>query len=162
MPVEQNMKWVLLDLDGTIALSGERSIFFSTNPRNYPAAQAGIMHDEIIQPIHTLVNVLAKAGHKIIVMSARSEGCIEITKKWLIANGIPFDDIVMKGDTDFRKDYICKQEMLRKLVEKYGEPLLALEDRPDVVDMFRQEGVFSLLVNNVAKIAKEDENKEID
>lgn len=152
--------YLILDLDGTIAVSGERNIFFTTNPRNYRAAEAGVIHDEIIEPIHTLVTEMNNAGYDIIVMSAREESCKAITKKWLELRGIPFKDIYMKKVDDFRKDFIVKREMLREIIEKEGQPLFALEDRSDVVEMFAEEGVFSLRVNNVRKLAKIDENSQ--
>ena len=134
-------KIIIVDLDGTLCEGGERIIFFLTKPKNYRAANAGVIHDEQIQHTKYILDLLHANRDIIIVLTAREETCKKETLQWLDTNKIPYTDIYMRKNGDNRKDFIVKKELLKEIEKKYGKPFLAFEDRPDVIEMLKLEGV---------------------
>ena len=53
----------------------------------------------------------------------------------------------MRGDTDFRPDDELKKGFLIKMKEDGFNPVMAVDDRQQVVDMFRAEGLRVLQVD---------------
>lgn len=137
-----NNNYIILDLDGTISKSGERNIFFTTDPRNYKAAEAAVIYDEVIEPVRSMITHFVEHGSNVIVLTARSKSCQANCETWLKANDIPYSDIFLRPDGDYSKDYVVKEKLLHDIIEKYGQPSFAVEDRPDVIDMFKRNGIF--------------------
>jgi hypothetical protein len=52
----------------------------------------------------------------------------------------------MRSIGDFRKDSIVKVELLQQIIYDYGKPYLWFDDRQQVVDAIRAEGVRVLQV----------------
>jgi hypothetical protein len=52
----------------------------------------------------------------------------------------------MRSAGDYRQDSIVKVELLQQIREKHGEPFLWIDDRQQVVDAIRAEGVRVLQV----------------
>jgi hypothetical protein len=64
-----------------------------------------------------------------------------VTNTWLNTNGIFFDDLYMRGHRDHRQDSIVKVELLERIRAEHGEPWLWFDDRNQVVDAIRAQGV---------------------
>jgi hypothetical protein len=141
------LKYIILDLDGTIALGGERQIFYWTEPRNWKAAVAGIIYDDVIQPTKKLIELFIADGYSIIVLTARPANCRNNCISWLERVGIPWVDMYLRHDDDDREDYVIKEEFLKEMIDKYGMPEFALEDQPEVTRMFARNGVFTFGIN---------------
>lgn len=50
----------------------------------------------------------------------------------------------MRKDGDFRKDSIVKEEIYREWIEPFHEVLFCIDDRKQVVDMWRSIGLTCL------------------
>ena len=50
----------------------------------------------------------------------------------------------MRVDGDHRPDYLVKREAIERLRANGWDPVLAIEDRRQVVDMYRAEGLICL------------------
>ena len=73
--------WIIsVDLDGVLCKS--------TPPEKY--AQALPLKDNIAK-----VNKLHEKGHRIIIYTARAWYLYDLTTKWLMNNGVEFDQLVM-------------------------------------------------------------------
>lgn len=140
-------KYIILDLDHTIALAGERNIFYQLEPRNYAAAEAGVIHDEVIEPTKKVVNLFYRCNYDVIVLTARADSCKNECIEWLDNEKIPFNDIFMRPAGNYEKDYIIKEILLKNIIEKYGHPEFALEDKEDVIQMFKRNGVFVFAIH---------------
>ncbi len=60
--------------------------------------------------------------------------------------GVRFDKLFMRSEKDYRADNIVKVELLAQIREQFGEPYLWFDDRKQVVDAIRAEGVRVLQV----------------
>lgn len=63
------------------------------------------------------------------------------TRSWLDHHEVMFDKLLMRKDKDYRQDCIIKKEMLDKLREEGYNPVVAFDDRQQVVDMWRENGL---------------------
>lgn len=145
---------IVCDLDGTLAncehrvhhVQREDSNGLKRKP-NWDAFYAGVGDDTANYPVlnllHTYLN--AEVEHHIIFCSGRPERCRDDTEEWLHRYGFhrghkaPYK-LLMRKDGDKRADYIVKQEILDNHIDK-ERVLFVLDDRQQVVDMWRRNGL---------------------
>jgi hypothetical protein len=141
---------IICDLDGTLANCEHRVHHVRNKPKNWDAFYAGVREDEVNGPV---LNILDKflcyegLRYNIIFCSGRPERCREDTVWWLkeVAH-IWYSEhstdvqLFMRKDGDYRADYIVKQEILDTQIDK-DRVLFVLDDRQQVVDMWRRNGL---------------------
>ena len=143
-----NMKTVIFDLDGTLALIDDRraiatkangkidwDIFFDPN---------NIQLDKPNWPVIQMAKTLKDAGNRIVIFSGRSKVTIDETRTWLRNHGVPFDVIKMRpnsGGFKFMKDDKLKQQWLDDLFPNKDNILCVFDDRDAVVQMWRDNGL---------------------
>jgi hypothetical protein len=120
---------IICDIDGTLADMGGRSPYDFEN----------VDQDEVKHATAETVRIFARAGYAIILFSGRNDSSREMTIAWLQRNDIPFDELVMRRTGDRRKDSKVKREMYERTVRGKYDVLLVLDDRNQVVDMWRKE-----------------------
>lgn len=119
---------VLVDLDGTLAHMNGRS----------PFEWDRVGEDSINPQVRHIVRSLADYKH-IIIMSGRDEVCRPQTVEWLEQYDITYTDLIMREAGDNRRDSIVKRELFEKYVAPRYYPWLVLDDRNQVVRMWRDE-----------------------
>ncbi|MBP3954381.1 AAA family ATPase [Gemmata sp. G18] len=102
------------------------------------------MNDPVIEPIRELAVLVAQQGHKIILVSGRSDAVQQETKEWLGRNGVPYSELHMRPAGDYRQDFIIKSEILDNLLAAGNEIAFVVDDRPSVVAMWRERGLTCL------------------
>lgn len=136
---------VVFDLDGTLANSNHRMHWVSSKPKNWPACDAAIPQDTVHDDIAWILDLLP-VDTKIILCTGRSESVREVTEEWLRSNHIYYNSLYMRSVNDYRKDSIVKVELLHQITQDYGKPYLWFDDRQQVVDALRDEGIRVLQV----------------
>ena len=122
----------IVDMDGTLALMGDRS----------PYDETRVLEDERNEDVATAVEELHAAGARIIVMSARTEGCRGDTAKWLEYNtSITPIKLLMRPSGDDRKDAVVKSALFDRHVRGQYNVWGVFDDRRQVVDMWRAMGL---------------------
>lgn len=129
-------KVIICDIDGTVAIKGDRSIF------DY--SKCGL--DSINKPIVELIKMIPK-NITIIFCSGREDFCLLDTEDWLKKNVTNNFKIFMRKSGDFRKDSIIKEEIYHNNIENRYEILFVLDDRTQVVEMWRSLGLTCLQVS---------------
>ena len=129
---------ILCDLDGTLAIIHDRSPFDAkrceTDLLNIPVA-------EIVKTYH-------EKGVKIILMSGREDSSRSQTMNWLSYNKIPYNALYMRKTGDIRKDSVVKKELYEAHVKRQFFVQFVLDDRNQVVDLWRLDlGLLCLQVN---------------
>lgn len=119
---------VIVDIDGTLAHINNRS------PYDWMSVGSDTPDNAIIK----LVNILSPF-YKIIVFSGRDSICRDITKEWLKNNNLVYDKLYMRDTGDTRKDTIIKKEMYDKYIKDQYNVEFILDDRNQVVNMWRNE-----------------------
>lgn len=137
-PITQNpdaTNAIIVDIDGTLAHMKGRS----------PYDWDRVGEDECDTIIKGIVNEYDNYG-VVIVMSGRDASCRAITEKWLNDNNIVWDTLLMRDEGDMRKDSIVKRELFDTYIAGHYFIEYVLDDRQQVVDMWRDMGLKCLQV----------------
>jgi predicted kinase len=133
-------KAIICDLDGTLALIGDRS--------PYDASQCDVK-DKPNTPVIECVKAMFMEGYKIIFMSGRDEKYREQSKRFIEKHlqyffdsqkCIPYE-LFMRSLDDKRKDSIVKRELFETHVAGKYNVQFVLDDRNCVVATWRQMGL---------------------
>jgi predicted kinase len=128
---------IIVDIDGTLAhMDGKRS------PYDYTK----VLEDRCDKIIRKIIDVYHGIGYKIIIVSGRKDECKEETKKWLDYNVINYDILHMRKTEDSRTDYIVKKEIYEEHIQNIFNIEFVLDDRDQVVNMWREQGLKCLQV----------------
>ena len=132
---------ILVDVDGTLAHID------SNNPRNpYDASRA--MEDVLDDAVSLLTAMCYQHGYRVIILTGRHSGHLQVTKDWLDANGVNYDEIYCRDEGDTRADYIVKEELFEKHVKDKYNVKFVIDDRPQVIRMWQSLGLKTLIVGN--------------
>lgn len=134
-------KVIVFDIDGTIANVDHRRHWVASKPKNWAAWNAGMANDTVHEDIVEMMDLFADKDYQIILCSGRGDDTREVTVKWLADNDIPYNQLFMRRASDYRKDSIVKVELLQQIRQWHGEPFIWFDDRQQVVDAIRAEGV---------------------
>lgn len=139
-------KAIIIDLDGTICNLTHRLHYIQNGNRDYDAFHEECAYDEPIDDIIAVVQSLRDRFGKdaIVFVTGRGEQCREATINWLEHYVGDFGALYMRQLNDFRKDVIIKEEILEDMVEDGYDPWLALDDREDIVRLWRDNGIKTL------------------
>jgi phosphoserine phosphatase len=137
---------VVFDIDGTLANIEHRRSFVATKPKNWKAFNAGIVNDTPYHDIVNLTQVFHHTFHRVILCSGRGEENRAVTEKQMEDFIVPYEKLFMRPAKDNRQDYIVKVELLQQIRAEFGEPWLWFDDRTQVVNAIRSEGVRVLQV----------------
>lgn len=127
-------KAIIVDVDGTIAdHSGVRG------PHDLSKVHMDKPKTAIIEIVKRFHNT-----HHILVVSGRQDSCKDSTLEWLRRHGVvPSDEskfsLMMRKAGDSRKDSIIKREIFDKYIKNNFNVEFVLDDRNQVVDMWRLE-----------------------
>lgn len=138
-------KVIVFDMDGTLADIGHRLKFVKQKPKNWPAFVAGIKDDKVNIPVVELYKTLWDSGrYELIIVSGRGEESRPQTEAWLTAHNLPFGRVLMRKAQDYRTDSVVKGEILDALLAEGREILFTVDDRNQVVEMWRSRGITCL------------------
>ena len=134
---------IIVDIDGTIADNMHRQSVLDAEPKDWDAFFRECHLDLPIEPIVEIVKLL-EPHYAILIVTGRSEKYRELTKFWLKKYNIPYDELYMRPENDYRPDHEIKEEILFTIRKNNYNPLLAIDDRQSVVDMWRRNGLICL------------------
>lgn len=140
---------IIFDIDGTLANCDHRIHWVRSKPKNWPAFSRAMKDDTPNWDIIWLLQSVWMAGATILIASGRSEDDRAVTEKWLneVAK-IPdkYTKLYMRASKDYRSDDIVKSEILDQMRTDGYNPTMAIDDRQQVVDMWRRRGLRCLQV----------------
>jgi hypothetical protein len=136
---------VIFDIDGTLADVRHRLHYVSHGGKDWPGFFAMMGDDPVHQPVARLLR-LVHAELPVVLCSGRPEDYRDATERWLSRHGLPYARLYMRAKGDFRQDAVIKRQILAGIREDGFEPILVVDDRQQVVDMWREEGLTCLQV----------------
>jgi predicted kinase len=128
---------VIFDIDGTLALMGDRG----------PFDWLRVHRDDKNEIVAEHIEFHRSKGRKIIIVSGRDEICRKLTEDWMELYGINYDEFLMRPEGDSRKDTLIKREIYQSKIEGKYNLLAVYDDRLQVLDMWYGEGIFTFNVN---------------
>lgn len=164
------MKILVWDVDGTLAnIEHRRHHVRGEGKKNWAAFNREMSNDTPHDDIIWLFQTLSMQVDVMVIASGRGEEDREKTEAWLRKHGMwsrkeylssdyddelvisgpvyVYDKLYMRPAKDSRKDSIIKKEILDQIIAEYGEkPFMVFDDRNQVVDMWRENGIRCLQV----------------
>ncbi len=131
---------IIVDIDGTLAHMGNRGPF--------DWHKVGV--DDVNSVVRFLVESITKRSDQdmeIILLSGRDSSCRKETEDWLDFYQVPYNQLLMRKQDDFRKDNIIKEEIYRNNIEPFFNVLFVIDDRLQVLEMWNKIGLFTINVN---------------
>ena len=140
IPDNSKPKAIICDLDGTL------SIIDPEVRGPFEAEKSDL--DTLNAPVARILALEAAQGTKILLLSGRQEKDREPTLRFLKNNGVYYDFLYMRTTADQRKDSIIKKELFDKYIRDNYSVQYVLDDRDQVVDLWRRElGLVCFQVN---------------
>ncbi|MEU3744303.1 MULTISPECIES: AAA family ATPase [Streptomyces] len=129
---------VMCDIDGTLALRGDRG------PYDFTRCDLDLLNISVRDALRAF---RAAESDRIVLLSGRSEDHREITEAWLARHGVPYDELWMRASGDGRGDDIVKAELFDAHVRHRYAVRVSLDDRDRVVALWRRMGLPTWQVN---------------
>lgn len=143
------MRCYIFDVDGTLADLSHRLHFIKPKldvQGNLPAKDwklffAACSDDKPITHVIELCRDLVPLA-PVVFVSGRSDECRAATEAWLLKHvGTAGTYLFMRKEGDHRPDNVVKEELLIELRARGYQPVMAFDDRDQVVKMWRKLGV---------------------
>lgn len=129
-------KCIIFDIDGTVALRGDRDPYDLTR----------VGEDTPNVPVMTIAKLLAFAilfhtdVTEIVFTTGRQAKAKQQTEMWLDHHfGFEYT-LMMRADNDGRPDHVVKDEM-RQMIQERMDIVCVFDDRDQVVKMWRDKGI---------------------
>jgi predicted kinase len=130
---------LIVDIDGTVAMNNGHRGFHEYHKVHLDDPNLDVI--ELLNCVSTEV--------EFIFISGRPDSCRKDTEDWLNSvAGIDFLELHMRKTGDPRKDFIIKEEIFRDKIEGKYNVLAVIDDRTQVVTMWRSLGLTCLQVAN--------------
>lgn len=136
---------IIVDLDGTLCNTVHRQHHMNGPKKDWKAFYGAIAEDDPNEWCRTIVEMHAERGYEILFVSGRPGQYREVTETWLkrVMPMVQYT-LLMRPEGDFRKDCDVKLEIYQQHIEPYYNIAFALDDRQQVVDMWRAQGITCL------------------
>ena len=121
---------IIVDMDGTLAL------FHNRSPYEAQKCDTDLPNEPVVETVKKWQETVA-----VLVCSGRTDDAREKTSDWLKRYGIEFKALYMRKQGDMRKDAAVKEEIYRAHIEGAYNVKFVLDDRNQVVDLWRDLGL---------------------
>jgi len=135
------MRVAVFDVDGTLMDINHRRKYVLGDKKDWKSFFDYMEFDTINDHVFHLAHALKNDGYEIVVVSGRNERHREITEKQLAFGKLDYRKLIMRPDDDYTPDYIFKKVVLDEMRKADLDPQFAVDDRPSVVKMWRDNGV---------------------
>lgn len=130
---------MVFDLDLTLADSAWRASL--AKEKRWDEFHAGIPRDPADPLVAFLLRAALGSGYRVALVTGRPEERRAATEDWLRRKAVPWHELRMRADGDYRPDVEVKREHLVAMRREGLRVVLVLDDRDRVVSMWREEGV---------------------
>ncbi|NUP47260.1 MAG: hypothetical protein HOW97_08090 [Catenulispora sp.] len=134
---------VIFDVDGT--LCDVRGIRHLIAEKGFPAFHAASIDCPPHAHVVAAARIAAADGLAVLIVTGRAERWRRLTSMWLAIHDVPSTVLRMRADGDYRKDYLVKREILRRLRGRY-RIVHAWDDNPAIVQLWAEEGIPTTVV----------------
>lgn len=133
---------VIFDIDGTLADVAHRLHILTETPKNWDAFFAACCDDAVHAATARLFYWIRDIVRlPVFDFSSRPERTRALTEEWLKKNDLMPVHVFLRKDKDHRPDPMVKRQMLDELTTQGFRPIFVVDDRPDVVRMWRENGI---------------------
>jgi phosphoglycolate phosphatase-like HAD superfamily hydrolase len=135
-------KAVIFDLDGTLCNFEHRSqLYYDGELEKFYA----LLHkDKCSNWCKELMDAMLYRGYQVLIVTARPEKYRQQTADWLLRHGIRYHELLMALGGQEQNNAEAKKYIYQTKIEKKYQVLFAIEDRSQVVSMWRKLGITCL------------------
>lgn len=139
---------IICDMDGTLCdVAGVRHyVEGDRRRRNFDKFHAGAALCPANPTVLATVRAAAERGDVVMIVTARSERWRDATRTWLEKWDVPYDELLMRSYRDQRSDVEVKRDILAAIRSRGLVPYLAIDDRPEVIEMWKSEQILVMEV----------------
>ena len=134
-------KIVVADIDGTIADINHRRHHVMNDKKDWQAFNDAMIDDTPNHDVVWVLQSLQQKGVVTILCSGRGEEKRSTTELWLKLHNISYNQLYMRPAGDYRPDNEIKVELLGDIIRDHGVPYVWIDDRQQVVDAIRAQGI---------------------
>ena len=132
----------IFDLEGTLTCSEWRYEYY--RQKMYDKYNEGFILDGPNEGTVKMCNQIAMSGRQVIILTAMEELFRKEALAWLIRNDVKYTDLFMKPTGSEKTSVEFKQHFI--LGENAPNVALAVDDREDVIEMYRKNNIPALFV----------------
>lgn len=136
---------IIVDIDGTLSDVSHRTHLVENTPKQWDEFFDRMVDDPVNPWCQHFVNVFFNySSVKVLLVTGRPRNYEGQTAGWLIKHGIKYDELFMRPVGNCEQDRIIKERILKNdILPKYNV-LFCVDDRQQVVDMWRENGLVCL------------------
>lgn len=138
---------VVFDLDGVISDALHRQSLLRSDPPDWRGFFRAAAEDPVIDSGRALTQGVDD-DHAVVILTARPAYVADLTLDWLDRHDVRHDLLITRPMHDRRTSPDYKRDELVELRQAGYDVSLALDDDPQIVAMYRQQGVFVLYVHS--------------
>lgn len=140
---------IIVDLDGTLCNTDHRQHHMHSTDggkKNWPAFFREMGKDPPHDWCRTLIaSVCLAEAAEVVLCSGRPNDYRADTEDWLYRYGVEYSHLLMRSEKDSRRDDVIKEIILDfEILTRYKEIIFAVDDRQQVVDLWRRRGITAL------------------
>lgn len=134
---------IVCDLDGTLANVEHRRHFVREGKKDWKSFFDNMVNDTVNRWCEAILDAMSGKGrYRAVYATGRPKDYFEHTFQWLVKNSLTYDGyhLFMRRKSDSRRDDIVKEIILEFEIKTRYNILFCLDDRKQVVDMWRKHG----------------------
>jgi hypothetical protein len=133
---------IIVDIDGTVANGTHRQHHLNGAKRDWKSFFEAQHADLVYEEVRFIVQAVFKTTEAhVFFCTARPSQYYQMTNEWLIKHRIPYSTLMMRESGDGRDDTDVKYDMLQLIRSAGFKVILAIDDRPQVINMWRRNDV---------------------
>jgi phosphoglycolate phosphatase-like HAD superfamily hydrolase len=132
---------VIFDMDGTLCDTSSVVHLIEGDDKNYAAFHAASADCPPRAEVVEAARAEQASGRAILVVSSREFIWRDLTLDWLVKHGVPYDAVYLRIVGDYRKDVAIKKDILAQITSDGFEVLAAWDDKPSVLDLWREHDI---------------------
>lgn len=136
---------IISDLDGTLCNIDHRLHFVKADKKDWKSFFDGIGDDKVNE---WCAEILWKFDLPVVLCSGRPDSYRKETEDWLEKNNVSYNHLFMRERGDYRSDDIAKEIILDFEILTRFKPYFVVDDRDQVVKMWRKRGLVCLQCAN--------------
>lgn len=132
---------VIFDMDGTLCDTTTIEHFITGQDKDFHAFHAASATCPPRPKVVKAARAERDKGRAILVVTSREFIWRDLTLDWLVEHGVPYDALYMRIVGDYRKDVQIKEDILAQITDDGFTVLEAWDDKPAVIDLWRDNGI---------------------
>jgi phosphoglycolate phosphatase-like HAD superfamily hydrolase len=131
----------IFDMDGTLCDTSSVVHLIEGDDKDYAAFHAASAGCPPRNEVVEAARAERANGRAILVVASREFIWRDLTLDWLVKHEVPYDAVYLRIVGDYRKDVAIKKDILDQIRADGFEVLVAWDDKPAVIELWRDNDI---------------------